>query len=30
GQAWRIGLMGHNARERSVATLLGAVRSLLG
>jgi alanine-glyoxylate transaminase/serine-glyoxylate transaminase/serine-pyruvate transaminase len=29
GQAWRIGLMGHNARERSVATLLGALRVLL-
>jgi alanine-glyoxylate transaminase/serine-glyoxylate transaminase/serine-pyruvate transaminase len=30
GQAWRIGLMGHGARERSVATLLGALRALLG
>jgi alanine-glyoxylate transaminase / serine-glyoxylate transaminase / serine-pyruvate transaminase len=30
GQAWRIGLMGHGARERSVATLLGALGSLLG
>jgi len=30
GQAWRIGLMGHGARERSVAALLGALRSLLG
>jgi len=30
GQAWRIGLMGHGARERSVATLLGALRVLLG
>jgi alanine-glyoxylate transaminase/serine-glyoxylate transaminase/serine-pyruvate transaminase len=29
GQAWRIGLMGHGARERSVATLLGALRALL-
>jgi len=29
GQAWRIGLMGHGARERSVATLLGALRTLL-
>jgi alanine-glyoxylate transaminase/serine-glyoxylate transaminase/serine-pyruvate transaminase len=29
GQAWRIGLMGHGARERSVATLLGALRELL-
>ena len=30
GQAWRIGLMGHSARERSVTTLLGALRELLG
>ena len=30
GQAWRIGLMGHGARERSVATLLGALQVLLG
>jgi alanine-glyoxylate transaminase/serine-glyoxylate transaminase/serine-pyruvate transaminase len=30
GQAWRIGLMGHGAQERSVATLLGALRALLG
>jgi alanine-glyoxylate transaminase / serine-glyoxylate transaminase / serine-pyruvate transaminase len=30
GQAWRVGLMGHGARERSVATLLGALRELLG
>jgi alanine-glyoxylate transaminase/serine-glyoxylate transaminase/serine-pyruvate transaminase len=30
GQAWRIGLMGHGARERSVATLLGALRVLFG
>jgi alanine-glyoxylate transaminase/serine-glyoxylate transaminase/serine-pyruvate transaminase len=30
GQAWRIGLMGHNARERAVATLVGALRTLLG
>ena len=30
GQAWRIGLMGQGARERSVATLLGALRMLLG
>ncbi|MGH9002096.1 MAG: pyridoxal-phosphate-dependent aminotransferase family protein [Acidimicrobiia bacterium] len=29
GQAWRIGLMGHAARERSVVTLLGAL-SVLG
>ena len=30
GRAWRIGLMGHNARERSVVTLLAAVDQLLG
>jgi alanine-glyoxylate transaminase/serine-glyoxylate transaminase/serine-pyruvate transaminase len=30
GQAWRIGLMGHSARDRSVTTLLGALRELLG
>jgi alanine-glyoxylate transaminase/serine-glyoxylate transaminase/serine-pyruvate transaminase len=29
GQAWRIGLMGHSARERSVTTLLGALAELL-
>jgi alanine-glyoxylate transaminase/serine-glyoxylate transaminase/serine-pyruvate transaminase len=29
GRAWRIGLMGHSATERSVVTLLGAVRELL-
>ncbi|NMI01395.1 pyridoxal-phosphate-dependent aminotransferase family protein [Pseudonocardia acidicola] len=29
GRAWRIGLMGHAATERSVVTLLGAVRELL-
>ncbi|HEY7438487.1 MAG TPA: alanine--glyoxylate aminotransferase family protein [Acidimicrobiia bacterium] len=29
GKAWRIGLMGHNARPRAVATLLAAVRELL-
>ncbi len=29
GKAWRIGLMGHAATERSVVTLLGAVRELL-
>ncbi|MGZ6977441.1 MAG: pyridoxal-phosphate-dependent aminotransferase family protein [Acidimicrobiia bacterium] len=29
GTAWRIGLMGHSARERSVTTLLGALRELL-
>jgi alanine-glyoxylate transaminase / serine-glyoxylate transaminase / serine-pyruvate transaminase len=30
GSAWRIGLMGHNARPRSVASLLGALDELLG
>jgi alanine-glyoxylate transaminase / serine-glyoxylate transaminase / serine-pyruvate transaminase len=29
GAAWRIGLMGHSARERSVVALLGALRELL-
>jgi alanine-glyoxylate transaminase / serine-glyoxylate transaminase / serine-pyruvate transaminase len=29
GRGWRIGLMGHGARERSVVTLLGALRELL-
>jgi alanine-glyoxylate transaminase/serine-glyoxylate transaminase/serine-pyruvate transaminase len=29
GKGWRIGLMGHSARERSVTTLLGALRTLL-
>lgn len=29
GVAWRIGLMGHSARDRSVTTLLGALRELL-
>ncbi|GAA1304172.1 pyridoxal-phosphate-dependent aminotransferase family protein [Pseudonocardia xinjiangensis] len=29
GRAWRIGLMGHAATERSVVTLLGATRELL-
>jgi alanine-glyoxylate transaminase/serine-glyoxylate transaminase/serine-pyruvate transaminase len=29
GRAWRVGLMGHSARERSVTTLLGALRELL-
>jgi alanine-glyoxylate transaminase/serine-glyoxylate transaminase/serine-pyruvate transaminase len=29
GKAWRIGLMGNSARERSVTTLLGALRELL-
>jgi alanine-glyoxylate transaminase/serine-glyoxylate transaminase/serine-pyruvate transaminase len=30
GKAWRIGLMGHAARERSVVTLLGALTVLGG
>jgi alanine-glyoxylate transaminase/serine-glyoxylate transaminase/serine-pyruvate transaminase len=29
GKGWRIGLMGHGARERSVVTLTGALRELL-
>lgn len=29
GRAWRIGLMGHSARERSVVTLLAALGELL-
>src|SRR4249920_336875 len=29
GKGWRIGLMGHGAREQSVAALLGALRELL-
>jgi alanine-glyoxylate transaminase/serine-glyoxylate transaminase/serine-pyruvate transaminase len=29
GKAWRIGLMGHSARDRSVTTLVGALRELL-
>src|SRR5689334_11282919 len=29
GKGWRIGLMGHSARERSVTALLGALGSLL-
>jgi alanine-glyoxylate transaminase/serine-glyoxylate transaminase/serine-pyruvate transaminase len=29
GKGWRIGLMGHSARERSVTTLLGALETLL-
>ncbi len=29
GKGWRIGLMGHGARERSVVALLGALRVLL-
>jgi alanine-glyoxylate transaminase/serine-glyoxylate transaminase/serine-pyruvate transaminase len=29
GKGWRIGLMGHSARERSVVALLGALRALL-
>jgi alanine-glyoxylate transaminase/serine-glyoxylate transaminase/serine-pyruvate transaminase len=29
GRAWRVGLMGHSARERSVVALLGALEDLL-
>lgn len=29
GVAWRVGLMGHSARDRSVTTLLGALREIL-
>ncbi len=29
GKAWRIGLMGHNARDRNVLTFLAAVDELL-
>jgi alanine-glyoxylate transaminase/serine-glyoxylate transaminase/serine-pyruvate transaminase len=29
GKGWRVGLMGHGARERSVVTLLGALREQL-
>jgi alanine-glyoxylate transaminase/serine-glyoxylate transaminase/serine-pyruvate transaminase len=29
GKAWRIGLMGHSARERSVTAFLGALGELL-
>jgi alanine-glyoxylate transaminase/serine-glyoxylate transaminase/serine-pyruvate transaminase len=29
GKAWRIGLMGHTARDRNVTTFLGALRELL-
>jgi alanine-glyoxylate transaminase / serine-glyoxylate transaminase / serine-pyruvate transaminase len=29
GKAWRIGLMGHAARDRNVTTLLGALRDVL-
>ncbi|HEX5615194.1 MAG TPA: alanine--glyoxylate aminotransferase family protein, partial [Acidimicrobiia bacterium] len=29
GRGWRIGLMGHSAREQSVVALLGALRELL-
>jgi len=28
GTGWRVGLMGHNARDRSVSTLLGALTSV--
>ena len=30
GKVWRIGLMGHNARQRNVTLLLGALADLLG
>jgi len=30
GKVWRIGLMGHNARQRNVTLLLGALGDLLG
>lgn len=30
GRVWRIGLMGHSARERSVVALVGALEALLG
>lgn len=30
GKMWRIGLMGHNARQRNVTLLLGALAELLG
>ncbi len=30
GKVWRIGLMGHNARQRNVTLLLGALTELLG
>ena len=30
GKAWRIGCMGHTARERSVVALMGALREILG
>jgi alanine-glyoxylate transaminase/serine-glyoxylate transaminase/serine-pyruvate transaminase len=30
GKGWRIGLMGHSAREQSVTTLVGALGALLG
>ena len=29
GKGWRIGLMGHSAREQSVVALLGALHALL-
>src|SRR5262249_47992680 len=29
GKGWRVGLIGHGARERSVVSLLGALRELL-
>lgn len=30
GKIWRIGLMGHSARERSVAALVGALEQIIG
>ncbi len=30
GRAWRIGLMGHSARDRNVTALLGVLRDLVG
>ena len=30
GRAWRIGMMGHNATDRSVLTVLAAIRDVLG
>jgi alanine-glyoxylate transaminase/serine-glyoxylate transaminase/serine-pyruvate transaminase len=29
GKGWRIGLMGHGAREQSITSLLGALRELV-
>ena len=30
GEVWRIGLMGHTARQRNVTLLLGALAEILG